>query len=232
MNRFPTGAEVADYSPGRAPSGEALAGRTVRLERVDAGRDSAALFAASHGSSADPGQWTYMGYGPFADHELMRSWMQSVQELTDPLFMVVRDVPTSAPLGMVSFMNIVAEHRRLELGNIWYIPAAQRTSANTETIYLMLRESFEGLGYRRVEWKCDSLNARSKAAAIRLGFSFEGIFHQHYVVKGRNRDTAWFAMLDSDWPAIKANFETALSNPGAGVSLATLNRAYVKALPP
>ena len=226
------GADIANFSPGRVPGGDPLVGKTVLLERVDASRDSPALFEATHGDSADPGQWTYMAYGPFADQQSMRGWMETVQELTDPLFMVVRDVATSAPLGMVSFLNIVADHRRLELGNIWYVPAAQRTSANTETIYLMLRESFEALGYRRVEWKCDALNARSKAAATRLGFSFEGVFNQHIVVKGRNRDTAWFAMLDSDWPAIKENFERVLRGPAGATSLSMLNSTLVKAVAP
>ena len=103
---------------------------------------------------------------------------------------------------------------------------------NTEAVYLMLRESFDRLRYRRVEWKCDALNARSMAAAVRLGFSFEGIFRQHYIVKGRNRDTAWFAMLDTDWPGIKRNFEAVLHDPGCRESLRTLNAPHVRALPP
>lgn len=125
---------------------------------------------------------------------------------------------------MVSFLNIDAEMRRLELGHIWYTLDAQGTQANTEAVYLMLCEAFDRLHYRRVEWKCDALNARSRAAALRLGFSFEGIFWQHMVVKGRNRDTAWFAMLDGEWPAIKQNLETWLyRNPNWKLSLADLN---------
>jgi RimJ/RimL family protein N-acetyltransferase len=108
-------------------------------------------------------------------------------------------------VGVVSFMNIDPPMRRLELGNIWYVPAAQRTRANTEAAFLMLREAFDALGYRRVEWKCDALNRRSREAALRLGFAFEGVFHQHMIVKGRNRDTAWYAMLDRDWPRVRAN---------------------------
>ncbi len=127
---------------------------------------------------------------------------------------------------MVSFLNIAPAMLHLELGNIWYSPAAQRTKINTESVYLMLCHSFEELGYRRVEWKCDALNERSRRAALRLGFEFEGIFRQHMVVKGRNRDTSWYAMLDRDWPAIKGNLETWLyQNDSGGISLTALHRA-------
>ena len=137
----------------------------------------------------------------------------------------------AAPAGMAAFMNIAPAQRRLELGHIWYVPSAQRTAVNTETVYLMLCESFDSLGYRRVEWKCDALNARSRRAATRLGFSFEGLFRQHAIVKGRNRDTAWFAMLDTDWPRIRENFEAVLYDPACRVALTTLNAPHVKALP-
>jgi RimJ/RimL family protein N-acetyltransferase len=124
---------------------------------------------------------------------------------------------------MVSFLNVDAAMRRLELGHIWYAPAAQQTEANTEATYLMLRESFEELGHRRVEWKCDALNARSRSAALRLGFTFEGVFRQHMIVKGRNRDTAWFSMLDGEWPPARGAFERWLSaDPAGRPSLASL----------
>jgi RimJ/RimL family protein N-acetyltransferase len=120
-------------------------------------------------------------------------------------------------------MNVDLTMRHLELGNIWYGPSAQRTEANTEVTFLMLEEAFERLGHRRVEWKCDALNARSRAAALRLGFTFEGVFRQHMVIKGRNRDTAWFAMLDHEWPAARAAFERWLAaDPGARPSLQSL----------
>ncbi len=183
-----------------------MEGRTVRLDRLDAARDIGPLFEATHGEDADPGQWTYMAYGPFESADAMRAVMaRLVDGSQDPQWWLVREVASDAPVGMAAFMNMVPAHRRLELGHIWYVPAAQRTAVNTETIYLMLRESFDRLGYRRVEWKCDALNARSRQAALRLGFRFEGIFRQHCIVKGRNRDTAWFAMLDTDWPRIREN---------------------------
>jgi RimJ/RimL family protein N-acetyltransferase len=137
----------------------------------------------------------------------MRGWLDLLPASEDPLFFTVVDGSADAAVGVVTFMNVDPTMRHLELGNIWYSPRAQRTRANTESTYLMLREAFEELGHRRVEWKCDALNARSRAAAERMGFSFEGIFRQHMIINGRNRDTAWFAMLDADWPAVKANMQ-------------------------
>ena len=224
----PVGALVADPSPGDFPDRREMQGRRVRLEYPDAVRDGARLFEATHGDGADPSQWTYMGFGPFKDADTMcRVMEQLVEGSTDPQWWLVRDISSGAPIGMASFMNIEPVHRRLELGNIWYVPMAQKTAANTETIYLMLSKSFDELRYRRVEWKCDALNARSVTAALRLGFSFEGVFRQHLIVKNRNRDTAWFAMLDSDWPRIKENFESVLYNPDCRESLTKLNAPYV-----
>ena len=230
MQDFPTGAALADTTPAALPSNEKHTGQFVELSRVNSGRDAATLFAATHGADADAGQWTYMGYGPFADADAMQAWMQSLESSSDPLFTLVRRVADHVPLGIVSFMNIVRNNRTIELGNIWYTPAARRSQTNTETIYLMLVECFERCRNRRVEWKCDSLNARSKAAAMRLGFSYEGIFNQHVIYKGRSRDTAWFAMMDEDWPAIKENFETVLY--GKGGRLGTLNAPLVRAVAP
>lgn len=214
------------------PTGEPLLGRFVRLVRPVAERDSARLFAVTHGTNSDPGQWTYMSFGPFADAGEMRHWLAGVQDLTDPLFMVVFDSSSGEPIGMVSYLNIVPQHRTIELGNIWYAPAAQRTAVNTETVYLLLAECFENLGYRRVEWKCDALNERSIVSALRLGFSFEGIFRQHFIMKGRNRDTAWFAMIDADWQAIKTNYEESLYSVESADSLARINAPFVRARPP
>ena len=229
---FPVGSRLAAPSPCELPGGRPMEGTTVRLEHPDAARDAALLFDATHGEDADPGQWTYMAYGPFENADAMRSAMERLVEgSTDPHWYLVRGQSSGSPVGMAAFMNMVPAHRRLELGHIWYVPAARRTAVNTETVYLMLRESFDRLGYRRVEWKCDALNARSGKAATRLGFRFEGIFRQHCIVKGRNRDTAWFAMLDSDWPEIRKNFEAVLYDPACRESLTTLNVPYV-AVPP
>jgi len=232
MTDFISGESLADTSPATKPDGRSIVGKVVRLDRLDVERDSLPLFEGTHEGAVDAGQWTYMAYGPFQNAEEMHVWMVEAEKSVDPLVMVVHDIEKAVPVGMASYLSISTEHRTLELGNIWYTPAVRRTSINTETIYLMLRESFDELGYRRVEWKCDSLNKRSIDAALRLGFSFEGIFRQHYVVKGRNRDTAWFAMVDSDWPAIKNNFETVLYDPGRrSSSLSSLNLQHVRSCP-
>ncbi|MYN67148.1 MAG: GNAT family N-acetyltransferase [Acidobacteria bacterium] len=192
-----------------------MEGMTVRLEHPDAARDAALLFDATHCEHADPGQWTYMAYGPFESADAMRSAMvRLVAGSRDPQWWLVRGQSSGSPVGMAAFMNMVPTHRRLELGHIWYVPAAQRTAVNTETVYLMLSESFDRLGYRCVEWKCDALNARSRTAAARLGFRFEGIFRQHCIVKKRNRDTAWFAMLDSEWPGYQEELRDRSLRPG------------------
>ena len=184
-----------------------LVGQYVRLEPLEADGDAAELFAASHGDPKTEKLWTYMGNGPFSSLEAMTSFLEVRATSDDPLFFTVYEAASGRRVGMTSFMNIVSEMRRLELGNIWYAPPVQRTKVNTETIYLMLRRTFDDLGYRRAEWKCDALNARSRAAALRLGFSFEGLFRQHMIVKGRNRDTAYFSMLDKEWPQKRANLE-------------------------
>jgi RimJ/RimL family protein N-acetyltransferase len=151
-----------------------------------------------------------MAYGPFADRAAMTAWLQGCARTSDPLFLVVHDKRSQKAVGMAAFMAMRPEMRCLELGHIWYVPAAQGVGINTEATYLMLREAFE-LGYRRVEWKCDSLNERSRRAALKLGFTFEGVFRQHMISKGRNRDTAWFAMLDGEWPAARRRLEQAIA---------------------
>ncbi len=218
---LPVGPAVEGH-PARPPLRRTLEGRFVRLEPVDRDRHAEELWRAAHDGSAEAARlWTYMPYGPFADAEEMGAWIASVALSEDPLFLAA--VGPDGPLGMASFLNVDTAMRRLELGHIWYAPAAQRTEANTEATFLMLRESFEELGCRRVEWKCDALNARSRAAAIRLGFTYEGVFRQHMVVKGRNRDTAWFSMLDGEWPAARSAFERwRAAAPGERPSLASL----------
>ena len=184
----------------------------MTLVPVDPGTDAEPLWRATHdGSDAAEAVWTYLAYGPFADVGAMRAWLETLVPSEDPLFLTVHT--DAGPSGVVSFMNVDPEMRHLELGHIWYAPRAQRSDANTETVFLMLREAFEQLGHRRVEWKCDALNARSRAAAERLGFTFEGVFRQHMIVKGRNRDTAWYSMLDGEWPNARDAFERWLSAP-------------------
>lgn len=205
---LPRGESVPEAAPGAvfAPewSPRELRGTWFSLRPLDPDGDAGALFGVSHGDAKREAVWTYMPYGPFASPEHMADWLQSCAASRDPAWLCVVEQATGRRAGLVSFLNLEATHRTLEIGHIWYGPEFQYTEANSEAAYLMLQEAFEQLGCRRVEWKCDALNVRSRRAADRLGFAFEGIFRQHRVVKGRNRDTAWYAMLDADWPDAKA----------------------------
>ena len=199
-------------------------GRFIKLSPINPQADVIELYECSHCSDMKEQIWTYMSYGPFDNRHSMQSWLEDGAKSNDPLFFTVHHLESKRRVGMVSFLNIVSDMRRLELGHIWYSPDFQRSNVNTEAMYLMLCEAFDRLKYRRVEWKCDSLNERSRSAAMRLGFKFEGIFRQHIIVKGRNRDTAWFSMLDSEWAAIKKNMEMWLyQNPDQQLSLTALN---------
>ena len=173
-----------------------------------------------------------MPYGPFADPGAMRGWLEDCARSEDPLFLTVHDLGSRRRVGMVSFLNFVSAMRTIELGHIWYQPQAQRSRVNTESVYLMLSEAFDAQRSRRVEWKCNALNSPSRAAALRLGFSFEGIFRQHLIVKGRNRDSAWFSMLDHEWPKVRANMETWLYGKGPRPSLRMLNADVTAENPP
>lgn len=186
------------------PAPETFAGQFVTLAPLDVAKNVEELFAISHTDAEARNLWRHMPCGPFADMEEQAAFLRDWQARPDVIAFTVRDVTTRRCLGSISLMSIRAEHGVAELGNIWYAPSAQRTKANTEACYLLLRHCFEQLRYRRMEWKCDADNERSRAAAGRLGFRFEGIFLQHMIVKGRNRDTAWFAMTDRDWPRIGA----------------------------
>lgn len=174
-----------------------------------------------------------MADGPFADFSTFDSQLRARAASEDPLFFAILDAQDGRAKGRASYMRIEPAHHCIEVGHIIYSPQLQRTPAATEAMYLMARYVFENLGYRRYEWKCDALNQPSRRAALRYGFQFEGTFRQHMIVKGRNRDTAWFAMLDREWPGRKRNFELWLSPENfdeAGrqrVSLSSLNAAVL-----
>jgi RimJ/RimL family protein N-acetyltransferase len=186
-----------------------LRGVRVRLEPV-AERHAAELFAAGH-DGGDPVLWRYLPYGPFENPEEMRLWVAACAASEDPRFFAIVDEATGRAVGMASYLRFAPDHRVVEIGHIWFGAALQRTPGATETIYLLARHAFDDLGNRRLEWKCDAANARSRRAAERFGFTFEGVFRQHMIVKGRNRDTAWFSILDSEWPAVRAGFEAWLA---------------------
>ena len=200
----PIGDPVPAWTPPPRPARDAMSGAYCRLEPLDAARHAADLFEANR-RDADGRMWTYLAYGPFDTLDAYRSWAERMAASDDPLFFAVVDTASGRAAGVASYLRIDPPNGAIEVGHIAYSPALQRTRASTEAMYLMMRRAFT-LGYRRYEWKCDALNASSRAAAERLGFSFEGIFRQATVYKGRNRDTAWYAAIDRDWPRLERVF--------------------------
>jgi RimJ/RimL family protein N-acetyltransferase len=192
-----------DAAPARRPEAVTLGGRFGHVEKLDPGRHGVALWQALRHHDA---LWTYMAYGPFDDQETFLAWVEQRAGLADPFSYAIVDGRGHA-VGIATLMEIRPAMRVIEVGNIVYGPALQRTALATEAQYLLAGYAFETLGYRRYEWKCNALNAGSRNAALRLGFTFEAIFRNHMIVKGRSRDTAWYAMLDSDWPSQKRGFE-------------------------
>lgn len=182
--------------PPRAP----LDGRYVRLEPLDAQHHGEDLWHALQGPESDPALWDYLPYGPFADRGAFETWLAGRQATDDPLFFTVIDKATARAVGLLSFLRIAPADGCIEIGHIAFGRAMQRSPASTEAIWLLMRMAMDGLGNRRLEWKCNARNARSRRAAERLGFTQEGLFRQHAVIKGQNRDTAWFSIIDSEWP--------------------------------
>jgi RimJ/RimL family protein N-acetyltransferase len=202
----PIGVSLPTWQPPSAPSYEPMSGRFCRLEALDADCHAADLFAAN-AEDRDGRNWTYLAYGPFATLHAFSEWVARVSGKEDTLFYAIVDARTRKSIGVAAYLRVDSNAGSIEVGHINYSPLLQRTLAATEAMYLMMERAFE-LGYRRYEWKCDALNAPSRAAAERLGFSYEGIFRQATVYKGRNRDTAWFATIDLEWPALRKAFLT------------------------
>jgi RimJ/RimL family protein N-acetyltransferase len=198
-----------DWRPARRPRREPLDGELVRLEPLDPGRHGADLYEASIGADST---WHYLPYGPFTAKQEFLTWLRERAALDDPLAYTIIDRGAGAARGIATLMSIEPDHGSIEIGHIWLSPALQRTRQATEAIYLLSRYAFDVLGNRRYEWKCDAANAPSRRAAERFGFTFEGVFRQHRVVKGRNRDTAWYSMTDAEWPSRRAAFEAWLSS--------------------
>jgi RimJ/RimL family protein N-acetyltransferase len=193
-------------SPSPRPERVELTGRVVTLRPFDLSSQAPALYAATHGPEAED-LWRYMGDGPYPNRAAYEVAFEKKQNSEDPLFWAVLDNATGTPVGQASYLRIEPVQRVVEVGNILFSPALQHSTGATEAMYLMARHAFNDLGYRRYEWKCNALNQPSRRAALRLGFTFEGVFRQHMIVKGRNRDTAWFSILDAEWPRLQANFE-------------------------
>jgi RimJ/RimL family protein N-acetyltransferase len=204
-----------------------MEGRLVLLERLDPAKHADSLWDAVHEPDNDH-LWTYLFDGPYRERAAFDEALAAKGSTSDPLFYAIVDRSSNRAVGYASHMRIEPAHRVIEVGGILYSPLLQRSAGATEAMYLMARRVFEELGYRRYEWKCDAQNEPSRRAALRLGFTFEGVFRQHMIVKGRNRDTAWYSMLDTEWPARKAAFERWL-DPGNfddwGQQLTPLNQS-------
>lgn len=204
-NGDPVGPVVVGWTPRPRPSRTVLEGRTVRLEPLSTNHVQD-LFVAY--SADEIGRmWTYLSVGPFASKADFSAWIGSIVSSEDPLFFTVIDKASGKAVGILSYLRIDPVNGSIEVGWVTFSPLMQRSPVSTEAQYLLMKHAFEDLGYRRYEWKCNALNAPSMKAAERLGFSYEGTFRQAVIVKGRNRDTAWFSVIDSDWPALKASFE-------------------------
>jgi RimJ/RimL family protein N-acetyltransferase len=206
----PVGEEIADWLPREQPPREAMQGRLCRVEPLDPDRHAEDLFAA-YAEDREGRNWTYLPYGPFASLAAFRDWMEKSCLGADPFFHAVVDRQSNKALGVASYLRIDPKIGVIEVGHIHLSPALQGTATATEAMALMMARVFDELGYRRYEWKCNALNLASRRAALRLGFTFEGIFRQAVISKGRNRDTAWFSLLDKEWPEAKAAFEAWLA---------------------
>jgi RimJ/RimL family protein N-acetyltransferase len=202
----PIGDPVPGWTPRPPPPRAPMHGRLCVLVPLDPAAHAAALFEA-HALDREGRNWTYLPYGPFASAGELARWAEWAAAQADPQFFAIVDAGSRRAVGTASFLRIDSEMGVIEVGHLAFSPALQRRPAATEAMQLMMRRVFEELGYRRYEWKCDALNAPSRRAAERLGFRYEGTFRQAVVVKGRNRDTAWYSILDSEWPALRGAFE-------------------------
>jgi RimJ/RimL family protein N-acetyltransferase len=202
--------EAVNWKPIEPPARAPLRGSQVLVRPVNP-EDAEPLFAASHPPDGDPAIWTYLPDGPYESVKQLREMLTWAVSSDDPIYFALVALPEERPLGIASYLRITPEFGVIEIGHIWFGRALQRTTAATEAIYLLARHAFDDLGYRRLEWKCNALNAASRRAAERFGFTLEGVFRKHQVVKGRNRDTAWYAITDDKWPALRRGFEAWLA---------------------
>jgi RimJ/RimL family protein N-acetyltransferase len=206
---LPIGGKV-DTASAKRPARTTHSGRYVIVAPLDPLSHAQSLYEGTHGENKDA-FWLYMSEGPFANADAFRAYLEKLARSEDPLSFSIIDRETHQAVGHASYMRITPEHGVIEIGNIFYTPALAGTRGATEAMYLLAQHAFADLGYRRYEWKCNALNMRSRRAALRLGFAFEGVFRQHMIQKGRNRDTAWYAILDTEWAAYKTAYKQYLS---------------------
>lgn len=222
------GEPVDSWQPCEHPPRTVMSGAYCKLESFNASRHSAQLFEA-FSQNTDNSNWTYLPYGPFASEQEFVEWSSAACTDDDPLFYTVIDQASEQALGLASYLRIAPAAGSIEVGNIHFSPALKGTRLATEAMFLMMSRAFDELGYRRYEWKCDALNTPSCQAAQRFGFQFEGIFRQAVVYKQRNRDTAWFAILDNDWPKLRAGYEAWLDEDNfnaGGQQLRSLKQCF------
>lgn len=218
----PIGPSVGDWQPPPWPPRTVMRGRYCNLEPLDSARHGTDLWTVFAEDIEGRG-WTYMPYGPFADEPAFRRWLEQTCGGDDPLFFAIVEPQNGQAVGLASYLRITPKHGVVEVGHLHFSQRIQRSPATTEAMVLMMRQAF-ALGYRRYEWKCDALNGPSRAAAMRLGFQYEGVFRQHVVYKGRSRDTAWFAVTDADWPQLEPVLERWLSPENFGPEGGQLSR--------
>lgn len=202
-----SGEPVTKLPPALVPARTSLIGDTVELHPQDAGKHAQELYQAGHGTAQALRIWDYLAYGPWPDVTAYAATLRQQSASFDPVFYTICDRGTGRACGQASFLDINAQNGVIEIGHIWFAPELQQTRGATEALYLMLRYAMSDLGYRRMQWRCNSLNAKSRRAAHRLGFRFEGIFYNHLIFKGRNRDTAWYSILDDEWPEVRRHIE-------------------------
>ena len=201
----PIGADVPGWNGAQAPGHEPLVGRYCRIEPVDVARHAEDLYDA-YRSAADGRDWTYLAVGPFESLAAYREHLARMAASADPFHHAVIDLATGKAVGTLALMRIDRANGVIEVGHVTYSPRLKRTRIATDAMFLLMTQVFDQWGYRRFEWKCDSLNGPSRAAALRYGFTFEGIFRQAIVYRGRNRDTAWFSIIDGEWPVLRASY--------------------------
>ncbi|ANN78412.1 acetyltransferase [Bordetella flabilis] len=206
----PIGDALSDWTPRARPPATAMQGRFCRVEPLDAARHAADLYQAHH-QARDDSLWTYLNYGPFQDAGTFNDYVAQAAASTDPMHHAIIDLASGKAIGTAALMRIDPANGVIEIGHVCYSPLLQRTPIATEAQYLFMRRVFDELGYRRLEWKCDSLNEPSRKAAARYGYTFEGVFRQAIVYKGRTRDSAWFSIIDGEWPALRQAYEAWLA---------------------
>jgi len=207
-----SGELVSRLPPSLLPQRTTIEGRFVDLEPQDASKHAQELFQAGHGCEAALKIWDYLAYGPWPSVDAYSNTLRQQSSSFDPIFYTIRSRATGKACGQASFLDMHAQNGVIEIGHIWFGPDLQRTRGATEALFMMLKYAMDDLGYRRMQWRCNSLNEKSRQAARRLGFRFEGIFYNHLIFKGKNRDTTWYSILDDEWPEVRGIIETWLSD--------------------